>query len=141
MTTIRYPGQLTLTAAQRGYKQPGKRLLPRDGYDAHEIIHYKLHGLRELDAQRRKEASAYDDEERTAYTRYKGDFDPFASAARKLKALSGRRRKLAEAMGYLNASPPQATPRSVLRVVEAMDQAQRIEACIHHDQMMLSNCK
>lgn len=135
MTQIRYPGQHLLNGRQRGYREPGKRLLPRDAHDAYEITSMKLHGLRELQAQRIAESKAYGpDPCRTAQ-----DFDPFASALRKLNALSGRKRKLAEALGYTNGTPPQGAPRSIRRVVEAMVQAERIELCVDHDQKMLAN--
>jgi hypothetical protein len=133
MTQIRYAGQALLNGRQRGYKQAGKRMLPRDDHDAFEITSLKLHGLKELKAARRAEVAAYEESRATWES-----FDPFDSALRKLRALSGRKRKLAEAV-YHDDMRGLRLPRSIARVVRAMRFAHMHVLAEEAEERMLAN--
>ncbi len=133
--TIMYD-EFKLSAKQRGYKQAGKRLQPRCGYDAYERDGLKLHNMREL---RRYRIGEYE-----AAVRSMGRPDPQPHMRRMERAIvklgAAQQRRLYELLDAHSGTVP-VLPPAMRRAYVAAIEADAIERCIQHDDMMWANCK
>ena len=120
--------EFDLSGDQRNYRKPGKRLLPRDAYTAHEC---SRHGLskRALYREHAIEAAAYGERpERDAWElKFEREFESLP------KRLNKR------VVKALDAKQPPTTAR-LRRAYNAAVEYDQIIKCIEHDARMLRNC-
>lgn len=121
-----------LSANERGYKQAGKKLRPRDAYDAMERDHLRLHSLRALRRTRMAECAAM---------RHQFDDAPLAHQNKFDRAMAGlkpwQQRKVYELLDSPSRAP--AMPRRMRRAYDAAIEAEQIERAMQWDANTLAN--
>lgn len=127
-----------LPGAARNYKQPGKKLRPRDAYVAYLTSRNGpgFHSTREAMRAQAVETAAYGPDPR-------GEYDPYRHVLRTLSRMSARTRKRIEhafdEFSQRNFRPH--LPRGQRRVFDAMCRAESIERCLQADANMLRNAR
>lgn len=123
--------EFKLSGAQRGYKQPGKKLLPRDSQVAAACGHMKC--------SKREYMRGV-----AAETAHYGKQYPAEAHERKFDkafaALNVRQRKVFERMVELGHAPL-AGQRRMCRAFDAMTEYDQIERCIAAEDAMWANAK
>lgn len=122
-----------LSARERGYCTPGKKLRPRCSFDAMDRDFGKHRSMRELRKVRTLESIAMGEPEGIA----EHIAPHWRKANKAMDALSARRRKRVERL--LEGGVVEELGRAMARAYAAMIEADQIERCMQADERMLAN--